>query len=361
MDKKNILILDDDKNLLNMLKKELNDTYNIIIYDSPLKVLKSINMDQIHLIIVDINMPEMDGIQFIKKIHKISPNKKFIVITGYPSIKYNKELLSLGIQYLLEKPFSLDRLKNLIENSFLNNNSIAQINIDMITLLQILKFSNKQTSIIIKSNYGEGIISVKDGFIIECRFNDSVGLTALEEINKLDEYILTEIPFSGQSNTHLIPIDFGILETLRKVDESNNKKKSNMNYKKSNSDEIGLKSIFYKLKDDSNDSIVNAELISLKNKISILQYKTKKDTYSFFTSLTLLINKEINNVLNREIGKYYLIKCVENKIVIIVIVDDYLLGMTVDISKIKLGLFLNIILAKILYEIKNLINKTVKK
>lgn len=348
MKKKNILILDDDKNLLKLLKDSLNNRYEIIIFNSPLKALKSINIKKIDLFIVDINMPEMDGIQFIREVLKKFPGKKFIVITGFPSMMYNKELLSLGIQYLLEKPFSIDRLENLIEKSLKNKeNNIAQINIDIMTLLQILKYSNKKTSISIKSKKGNGIINVKNGFLKKCKFGKLEGLEALEEIQKLDDYIFTETPYIEENDDVSIPIEFGILETVRKIDENNNNNSNN-----NNSDTKVFHEFFEKFKDDLDDSIINAELISLSDNSSIFQYNIDEGSYKDFSSLTSLINKELSKYLDTHLGDYYLINSGKFIIIIISPINNYLLGMTIDISKIQLGLFLNIILPKITKEIK---------
>ncbi len=355
MKKKTILILDDDKNLLELLQESLNNNYKIIIYDSPLEALENINNKNIDLFIVDINMPEMDGIQFIREVLKKSPSQKFIVITGFPSMMYNKELLSLGIQYLLEKPFSIDRLENLIEKLLKEEeNNIAQINIDLMTLLQILKYSNKKTSISIKSKKRSGIVKVKNGFLKKCEFGELKGLEALEEIQKLDDYIFTEIPYVEEDDDFSIPIEYGILETVRKIDE--NKKHHN------NSDSTNFQGFFEKFKEDLNNSIINAELISLPENASVLQYNIDKGAYRHFLSLTSLINKELSKSLDTHLGDYYLIDCGKFIIIIISPINNYLLGMTIDISKIQLGLFLNIILPKITNEIKikNLKNRRKK-
>jgi YesN/AraC family two-component response regulator len=349
MTKKKIIILDDNQDLLKFLKEHLKIKYEVQAYNSPIKALKNIDVNLIDLFIVDINMPEMDGIQFIKKVLKLSPSKKFIVITGFPSMMYNKELLSLGIQYLLEKPFSIERLESLIDESLKKKeNSIAQINVDIMTLLQILKYSNKKTAISIKSKNENGIIIVKNGFLKKCKFGNLKGLEALEKIQKLDDYIFTEIPYINNNEEESIPIEYGILETMRKLDEKDN------NTKQNKKDSYNL---FEKLKDDLNDAIITAELISLTNSSSVFRYKTDKESYKIFTNLTSLIKKELSKHGKTKLGKYYLINGANNKIIILVPLDNYLLGMTVDIAKIQLGLFLNILLPKIIEEIiKNIKN-----
>jgi YesN/AraC family two-component response regulator len=66
------------------------------------------------LVITDIRMPQMDGIELTRKLHDISGGTPVIVTTAYNEVNYREQLTALGVKDFLVKPFLLDRLKDLV-------------------------------------------------------------------------------------------------------------------------------------------------------------------------------------------------------------------------------------------------------
>ncbi len=73
-----------------------------------LEAMRNIKAD---LIITDIRMPEMDGLELIKEIKNKNIDAKFIVLSGYDDFKYLKESINLGIENYLLKPVNKDELQ----------------------------------------------------------------------------------------------------------------------------------------------------------------------------------------------------------------------------------------------------------
>ena len=67
------------------------------------------------IVITDINMPEMDGIQMASAIKSIKDDVKFIVLTGYSDTKYLDKLDELGVYALIVKPVDIGNLFAMIE------------------------------------------------------------------------------------------------------------------------------------------------------------------------------------------------------------------------------------------------------
>lgn len=118
-----IMIIDDDDIVIESLKKQLGNFYNLIVCKNGIEALKYFdNNKTVDVIVSDIMMPEMDGFEFIytlreeRKIYHIP----LIFITGYLCDEYHKiKGLKLGaIDYIL-KPFSkgeiLNKVKNIID------------------------------------------------------------------------------------------------------------------------------------------------------------------------------------------------------------------------------------------------------
>lgn len=110
-----IAIVDDDINMRKSLEVALSDynEYEILSYKSAKDALKKID-DSIELIITDINMPNMNGIEFLKK---LGGKYEAIVITADASLNRAVEALRLGAKDFLTKPFEIDDLVNAINRS----------------------------------------------------------------------------------------------------------------------------------------------------------------------------------------------------------------------------------------------------
>lgn len=70
------------------------------------------------LVITDIRMAGMDGIQVTREIHRLSERTPVIVTTAYNEIAYREQLKELGVKDILVKPFLLDRLKDVVFKYF---------------------------------------------------------------------------------------------------------------------------------------------------------------------------------------------------------------------------------------------------
>lgn len=110
---KNILVIDDDELILKTLKRLLTkEGYKITIAPSGARAFNEIMQRDFDLIISDIKMPEMDGIETVKKIreHLASDNRKpipEIIITGYAKEKIYQDALKLNAAAYIDKPFNM--------------------------------------------------------------------------------------------------------------------------------------------------------------------------------------------------------------------------------------------------------------
>lgn len=118
--KAKILLIDDDKIVLRTIEKLLTkEGYGLTIIDSGQKALEAIKGSFFDLIITDIRMPQIDGIETIKKIKNLQEfdarKSKFMVITGYSDSNVAEEAATMGIKQFLMKPFDKDLFLSNIE------------------------------------------------------------------------------------------------------------------------------------------------------------------------------------------------------------------------------------------------------
>lgn len=81
-----ILLVDDEQNVLNALRRELKDDYDIEAFSSPIDALLRSNEVSFDLVISDYQMPVMNGVQFLKKFGNIQPDAARLILSGEADI-----------------------------------------------------------------------------------------------------------------------------------------------------------------------------------------------------------------------------------------------------------------------------------
>ncbi|WP_405409768.1 sigma-54-dependent transcriptional regulator [Maribacter sp. Asnod1-A12] len=120
--KENILIVDDDIDILELLRRHLKSmdyhTYKAVSVKEALFILKDTFID---LLITDIQMPEIDGLQLLKFSNEHYPEIPKLVVTGYPSVEGTLEVIKSGATDYLTKPFTKLELKEAVEKGLQQN------------------------------------------------------------------------------------------------------------------------------------------------------------------------------------------------------------------------------------------------
>lgn len=111
--KRNVLIIDDDLTICTELVKELKlNFFNCYIALSSEEALKIIKMNKIDIIMLDVCMPDIDGLEFLQKIKKDvnTSNCEVIIMTGFSSQEVAIKALQRGAIDFLEKPINYDEM-----------------------------------------------------------------------------------------------------------------------------------------------------------------------------------------------------------------------------------------------------------
>lgn len=111
-----ILVVDDDKTFLDKMEKHLElDNHSVVTSSSSIEALEKINQENFELILTDLKMPDLSGVDLLKKARERGNNSIFIVITGYGTIESAVEAVKTGAYDYLSKPFELTHLKDKIK------------------------------------------------------------------------------------------------------------------------------------------------------------------------------------------------------------------------------------------------------
>ncbi len=109
-----ILVIDDDKGPRESLRILLKKQYRVFCAENVRQGLDVLRKQDPDLIIMDIRMPEIDGIEGLRMIREIDAEIPVIMLTGYGSLETAQEALRLGANDYLKKPFETDELLRLI-------------------------------------------------------------------------------------------------------------------------------------------------------------------------------------------------------------------------------------------------------
>lgn len=107
---KRILVVDDEVNLTKTIRLFLERAgYSVYVANSGLEALRQIREHYFDMILLDLNMPEMDGIHIAKITKQNRPETKIIVVTGRKD-QYEEELRTIQINDLVQKPIPMTEL-----------------------------------------------------------------------------------------------------------------------------------------------------------------------------------------------------------------------------------------------------------
>ena len=114
-----ILVVDDEESIRRLMEKELNSMRrNVCSADSARHALELIERQQFDVIVLDIRLPDGDGIDLLEKFKQAIPDVEVILITGYGNVENAVEAMKLGAYDYITKPFTLDRVELVVEKAY---------------------------------------------------------------------------------------------------------------------------------------------------------------------------------------------------------------------------------------------------
>ena len=116
-EKGRVLIIDDDPKILEFLSKALKKNYSVfpsLTGSGGLEIFKNEILDAA---LVDIKLPDIDGLDVLVEIKKTLPDFPVIIITGHASIPLAVRAMKLGAFYFVKKPFELEEITSLLDKA----------------------------------------------------------------------------------------------------------------------------------------------------------------------------------------------------------------------------------------------------
>ncbi len=112
----NILVVDDDRDVCEYLEDFLtHEGYHVKSLTDPTRAVEELKQADYHLLILDLMMPKMGGIDLLEKIRRVDDDLAVIILTGYPSLETATASIQHEVSAYIKKPFSSDDFRDVIQ------------------------------------------------------------------------------------------------------------------------------------------------------------------------------------------------------------------------------------------------------
>ncbi len=113
-----LLIVDDEKNMQAVLERMLTqDGLHVFTANNGKEAIKLVKKEQPQVVLMDMQMPEMDGMTAFKEIKKLDSKKLIIMMTGFGTTETAIEAMQLGAYDYVTKPFDIPKLKGVVDSA----------------------------------------------------------------------------------------------------------------------------------------------------------------------------------------------------------------------------------------------------
>jgi len=184
---KRVLIVDDEEDLTWSISRHLSkdkDKYELMAVNNAREALDILKQVPVTMVVSDIRMPEMSGLELLMEIRKNYPDTKVVIMTAYGSSEVQQEANARGCFKYIEKPFEIQDLRQIIldgvedKKGFDGRISDLQLS-DLIQMHCLGRLTNALR--VQKDNY-KGVIYFDNGDIVHASMNDTEGEEAFYEI-----------------------------------------------------------------------------------------------------------------------------------------------------------------------------------
>lgn len=168
--KKKVLVVDDEEDLTWSISKNLSrdkDNFEVICVNSGDEALNLLSQVPVDLVVSDIKMPGISGLDLLLQIKQHYANTRVIIMTAYGSADVQKEATSRGSLYYIEKPFEIDDLRNLILKALADKKGFdgKVTDFQLSDLIQMNVLGRMVTALVVTKDNQSGMIYFSEGNI----------------------------------------------------------------------------------------------------------------------------------------------------------------------------------------------------
>ncbi|MCW5202196.1 MAG: response regulator [Candidatus Electrothrix communis] len=214
---KHVVIVDDEPDLLLSIRAgfERNDRFQLMTAENGMEALDILDNNIVDLVVTDLRMPKMDGIELLAAMSQSFPEIPSIVMTAFGTSGLEQQLIKAGTLNLLEKPLDIDTLEQAINKALdFYQNSVGGPNLDI--FLQLVAMEKKTAHLkVFDFDNRHGSFFFRKGYLIDAEQGDLTGDEAVLEMLEwhgirlsMKEFCPSALPSDKKSQ--LTPLLFGM-------------------------------------------------------------------------------------------------------------------------------------------------------
>lgn len=230
--RKRILFVDDEPAFLETIATVIESTaaneWEPFFAESAGRALSLLQDQQVDMVVLDVQMPVVDGLQFLTLVHRKHPNMTKVVLTGYATEKYRTACLGSGAELFLEKPRTAEDLQSILATL----HELARWQpegggfrgvlrrVGLQDIIQMECLSRHSVVLYVSTDAAQGEIFIRDGSIIHAQIDGEVGEAAFNRIlglkgGEFDLRTYVDPPCESIEGQW----EFLLMEAARQVDE----------------------------------------------------------------------------------------------------------------------------------------------
>lgn len=192
----NILIVDDDKDICEYMELLLaKNGYKVVTTQEPTSAVEILRSDEFHVVVLDIMMPELSGMELLEEIRNFDNDIAIIIFTGNPTVDTAVKSMKFDVSDYIKKPFDIDEftesLNKILREKGLLVDPAEQLLVEIgrnlrqerkaqdLTLKQMSRRTGLSVSLLSQIERAESSASVSSLFklaqALDCRLTDLFG------------------------------------------------------------------------------------------------------------------------------------------------------------------------------------------
>jgi DNA-binding response OmpR family regulator len=222
---KKVLIVDDEETLTWSMAKSLakdKDKYEVMIANNGREALQLLKINKVDLVISDIRMPDINGLDLLVMVKKEYPETKVIIMTAYGSSDVQKEANQRGSLFYIEKPFEISDIRKIIIDLIGRKRGFQGkvVGLQLTDIIQMNCLSRLTTALIVTRDGEKGIIYFNEGEVVHAECGNQKGTAAFYRILSWQEgEFVSNIGFVPPVQTIYQSWEHLLVEAMRRDDD----------------------------------------------------------------------------------------------------------------------------------------------
>ncbi|HSB06978.1 MAG TPA: response regulator [Thermodesulfobacteriota bacterium] len=222
---KKVLIVDDEETLTWSMAKSLSkdrDKYEVMIANNGKEAFQLLKTNKIDLVISDIRMPDINGLDLLVMIKKEFPETKVIIMTAYGSADVQKEASQRGSLFYIEKPFEISDIRKIIIDLIGKRRGFhgKVVGLQLTDIIQMNCLSRLTTALVVTRDGEKGVIYFNEGEVVHAECGDQKGTEAFYKIlSWQDGEFVSNIGFIPPMQTIYQSWEHLLVEAMRRDDD----------------------------------------------------------------------------------------------------------------------------------------------